>query len=320
MINTTEYDVGMEEMPAGNGVHFEKTVEWYFVSKCLDERSFGAPLAGNHEIAGDALLGSNNRFCLIEFKRGISELGTERSKFPAMNTNLEKSALANEACVSLVSDYGSPDGRLPPHALVYGVYRKGKKGRFLSGVEAQTYWGDWVNIRRGQDGNHSIPTSAVSKPVGARRISDEIGVSLDDFRDYLNRLITAKGGMASAGSGSSMYDLVVGVVHVEGNPHTVTMTLWEFARATNDSALELAFAEAHVKLASEALDDIRLQASLSAEGVGQLEATDKKQSLDKTSADDQKSISDLDKRYRLRPTPPRPAPPSPIPRPRRPRI
>lgn len=62
-------------------VWWEKTVEYYFVKKCLDNDELIAPLDGKHEQAGDAILAAKLKWVLIEFKKDVDCLESEEKKF-----------------------------------------------------------------------------------------------------------------------------------------------------------------------------------------------------------------------------------------------
>ncbi|KPV90062.1 hypothetical protein AN395_03523 [Pseudoalteromonas sp. P1-30] len=60
---------------------WEKTVEYYFIQKYVDLRTFVAPLDGNHEKAGDAIFANVSKWVLIEFKRDSKSVSDELKKF-----------------------------------------------------------------------------------------------------------------------------------------------------------------------------------------------------------------------------------------------
>lgn len=61
---------------------WEKTVEYKFVMEVAGEkRLFLAPLDGKHELAGDLIFSSNNRWVLIEFKKDCAAIRSEMEKF-----------------------------------------------------------------------------------------------------------------------------------------------------------------------------------------------------------------------------------------------
>lgn len=65
-------------------VWWEKTVEYRFVAEVAARGlcDFAAPLAGRHERkAGDAIFGEDCRLVLVEFKRELSQVPTEKALF-----------------------------------------------------------------------------------------------------------------------------------------------------------------------------------------------------------------------------------------------
>lgn len=232
---------------------FEKLVEWYFVREYLPASAFSSPLAGNHELAGDAIVGdADARFCLIEFKKDESVRATERKKFPAMCADDNADPVSEEACRSLVAE--AVAGKRHPHALVFGDYGQTENHLSLTGLIAEGYWGDWVQFAHlaavyTAQANAPVLTTRELRPEG---LPGQIGVPHDAFETYVNRVVAAKGGYEKAGSAGWMYDLVLGLVRSPTGDQTIVMTLWDFARATADSRLEIAFANAHERLAREA--------------------------------------------------------------------
>lgn len=112
---------------------WEKTVEYAFVQAFMpdfsdgraDEKRYLAPLDGDHEKAGDAIMAINTRLVLIEFKRSLGEVNSELEKFP--NFPAARRAL---------------EGSDRHHFLVYGV--AGKTSRldlavrtYFSGLEVE---------------------------------------------------------------------------------------------------------------------------------------------------------------------------------------
>lgn len=103
---------------------WEKTVEYYFVLKYLDIKTFIAPLDGKHEQIGDAILSQNNKsWILIEFKKDKSCLESEKAKF---------------------KDYEEAKKELKPidghHYLVYGDYNNKfdlKSQTYFGGIESE---------------------------------------------------------------------------------------------------------------------------------------------------------------------------------------
>jgi hypothetical protein len=63
-------------------IWWEKTIEYTFILKLRDaNRLFLAPLDGNHERAGDAIVSAGNKWLLIEFKRNVAAIESEFEKF-----------------------------------------------------------------------------------------------------------------------------------------------------------------------------------------------------------------------------------------------
>jgi hypothetical protein len=60
---------------------WEKTVEYKFIVDHLDYERFISPLDGKHEKAGDAIVGEEGGFALIEFKRSKEDLDSEEQKY-----------------------------------------------------------------------------------------------------------------------------------------------------------------------------------------------------------------------------------------------
>lgn len=70
------------DMSDNNPVWWEKTVEYQFVINNHREFQFVAPLDGNHEKqTSDTILGQDNKFILIEFKRDGNSQTAEFNKF-----------------------------------------------------------------------------------------------------------------------------------------------------------------------------------------------------------------------------------------------
>lgn len=69
---------------------WEKTVEYAFVLEMQDHFDFAMPLDGVPEKEyGDAIFGSVNRLILVEFKRHVGSLDSERNKYPDFDTAME---------------------------------------------------------------------------------------------------------------------------------------------------------------------------------------------------------------------------------------
>lgn len=60
---------------------WEKTVEYLFVKKYMEESTLVMPLDGKEEAQGDTALGKENQWILIEFKKDKSSIPSEKKKF-----------------------------------------------------------------------------------------------------------------------------------------------------------------------------------------------------------------------------------------------
>jgi len=62
-------------------IWWEKTVEYKYILRYADMATFALPFDGNHEKLGDAIIGSDDKWTLIEFKRSVAQLDSEKAKF-----------------------------------------------------------------------------------------------------------------------------------------------------------------------------------------------------------------------------------------------
>jgi hypothetical protein len=166
--------------------YFEKTVEWFYVKFHL--KDFGAPLAGLHERAGDALVGDESKFVVIEFKKSDEEFSDECRKYPSTRYKLpylkkrytellpspdSKQFLALPS-IELLSDSSArfetlidqessirsstqEDANLLdrkdlfyfPHFFIYAIPKKAEDGILkIDHIEASHYWGKWTDDRQ----------------------------------------------------------------------------------------------------------------------------------------------------------------------------
>ncbi|MBJ2285956.1 hypothetical protein JFT66_17515 [Pseudomonas sp. MF6755] len=108
---------------------WEKTVEYTFVQRFMpnfadgraEEDRYLAPLDGDHEKAGDAIMAIDTKMVLIEFKRSLGEVNSELRKFP----NFESTRRALK----------KTDRH---HLLVYGMASKGSQLE----LAARTYFSE----------------------------------------------------------------------------------------------------------------------------------------------------------------------------------
>lgn len=63
---------------------YEKTVEYMFIADAISRGrlTFAIPFAGTEEAAGDAIFAAGAKMVLVEFKRDVHQLGSERGKYP----------------------------------------------------------------------------------------------------------------------------------------------------------------------------------------------------------------------------------------------
>ncbi|MGF6776013.1 hypothetical protein [Paraburkholderia sp. GAS334] len=173
----------------------KKTVEYVYVSRELARYTFAAPLAGNHEAAGDAILRSlNARWTLVEFKRAEIDIRSELEKYDHGSADFKSR-------VALI--FGN---KAQPHFLVFGSCDENG----ILDLRARHYWGRWTGSELTRD-----------RDVAVKSIP-EYGLEYDGFVQYLSRLLHLK---SRAGSGSirtPQFDTVVGVAH--NNVTTVTLS------------------------------------------------------------------------------------------------
>jgi hypothetical protein len=90
---------------------WEKTVEYYFIRKFIPDEMILSPLDGEQEKAGDAFLSTNEKWVILEFKKDLESLPSEKKKYK--NYEAAKSALSSD------------DNH---HFLIYGQVVDGKFG------------------------------------------------------------------------------------------------------------------------------------------------------------------------------------------------
>lgn len=244
--------------------HFEKTIEWKYVAEHL-KAMFGAPLAGLHEKAGDALVSNGSKLLIIEFKRRSTGTKTESDKYISMDAKVVSTLTKDSphriqvyAFSEIFNDEkcfqdGDPNYRAAPHAFVFGdINKKVIKDRtfnILEKLTARRYWGSWANGHtyfdksgRAKVSDKQLSDTRPSQPSIETVVSD-LGEKGGKFREYVNRLVDAKGGYDEAASGDWMYASVAGTVKLDGTDTPVIMSLWEYAHATEMYELCLAFAK-----------------------------------------------------------------------------
>lgn len=160
-------------------IWWEKTVEYTFILSLSEaSRLFLAPLDGDHERAGDALISAGSKWLLIEFKRDADSVISELKKFENFN----------DAKIAL----GDQDGH---HFLVYGLHTLNKR----VSLGAITYF------------SHKSPGS-IAGLLSSGTDLDSFSSYVEAFVSFKKR---PKGGGGS-GQNFSDFSLVAGVTE-EGN-------------------------------------------------------------------------------------------------------
>jgi len=142
---------------------WEKTVEYAFVLRYIDQSVFIAPLDGKEEFGGDAVISTEERFVLIEFKKDQTAFAVEKKKFHDYES--ARSAL---------------EKRDAHHHLVYGMEVR-EDGRSRLSLQSTTYF-----------------SREPSENVGEILKS---GACLSDFKQYLHDFIYSKKHAGSGDSG-----------------------------------------------------------------------------------------------------------------------
>ena len=170
---------------------WEKTVEYYFVRKFIDERILVAPLDGDEERAGDTILSAGHKWILIEFKKDSESIKTEYKKFN--DYHRAKNELSNF------------DGH---HFLIYG-FLKQENGAFAINVITYFY------NKTSADINNIL----------------SVGVDIELFQSYLTKFFNFKKNASGGSGGFFLNSsMVAGVVETGGAFKIVKcMSLMEYA-------------------------------------------------------------------------------------------
>ncbi|MCF9002958.1 hypothetical protein [Pseudomonas syringae] len=176
---------------------WEKTVEYRFVFEAVNagKLDFAAPLSGIIErTVGDGIFGKASSFILIEFKRDVGQLSSEKTIFTDYE-NAKESLKQNKHHVII---YGTPHD-VPPSSPVLREMR----------LAACHYFDTHISIS---------PLETLNN-----------GVSLDDFMSYLQKLMKFKKKDKRSGThaGSGQLSMVLGV-STEGKI-VQTQSLYQFA-------------------------------------------------------------------------------------------
>lgn len=158
-------------------IWWEKTVEYKFVMQAAQEcqLDLAMPLSGVQERFSDGVFGKNSNVVLIEFKRSVNELDSEKDKFICYC----------EAHKKLVGSDGH-------HFLVYG-YIPAPPSKYSLALAACTYFG-------------GVEQKAPEQLLAA-------GIPRDDFNTYLSELAALKkaDGRSSGTVGPESLASVIGI-------------------------------------------------------------------------------------------------------------
>ena len=184
-------------MSDNNPVWWEKTVEYQFVINNHREFQFVAPLDGNHEKqTSDTILGQDNKFILIEFKRDGNSQTAEFNKFKKVaneksNTEILKEikSIKNHQCHFLV--YAQLDEEKNRLELFHEEYLSylGKNGNSLTDDEMINNGNSLTDDEMINNGNSLTDDEMINN--GNSLTYDEMinkGISLKEFHEYLEKI------------------------------------------------------------------------------------------------------------------------------------
>jgi hypothetical protein len=168
---------------------WEKTVEYLFVKKHVFETNLVMPLDGKDEAQGDTILGNENQWILIEFKKDKDSIVSEKKKFHDFNTAYEQ--------------LKDRDGH---HHIIYGSpVREGNKVKLT--LKSQTYF-SFVD-------NNSIESAL------------QAGIEFEVFHQYLKEFVSFK--KSTEDSGGVVLDINSNVIGVSSTGEvTECMTMKEY--------------------------------------------------------------------------------------------
>ncbi|OFV41571.1 hypothetical protein HMPREF3136_02915 [Neisseria sp. HMSC15C08] len=160
-------------MSDNNPVWWEKTVEYQFVINNHREFQFVAPLDGNHEKqTSDTILGQDNKFILIEFKRDGNSQTAEFNKFKKVANEKSNTEILKE--IKSIKNHQC-------HFLVYAQLDEEKNRLELFHEEYLSYLG--------KNGNSLTDDEMINN--GNSLTYDEMinkGISLKEFHEYLEKI------------------------------------------------------------------------------------------------------------------------------------
>lgn len=133
---------------------WEKTVEYLFVKKHVDEERLVIPFDGKEELQGDGALCVASKWILIEFKKEKNSISSENKKFHDFKKAYEK--------------FKDSDSH---HHIIYGSPIKNGDEVVLT-LGSQTYFSNQVNP--------SIESLLMT------------GIAFEEFRSYLKEFVSFK--------------------------------------------------------------------------------------------------------------------------------
>ena len=169
---------------------WEKTVEYLFVKKYVEEGQLVMPLDGDEEAQGDTVIAGCDRWILIEFKKEKSSIPSEKKKF-----------------IDFKSAKDLLKGSDKHHHIVYGSPIKvGEKVELH--LKAQTYF----SMNESPDIETMLTT----------------GIGFDEFHDYVKEFVSFKKRKEES-SGEVVLDTNSNVIGVSaGGVITKCMTMKEY--------------------------------------------------------------------------------------------
>lgn len=133
---------------------WEKTIEYLFVKKHVQEESLVIPFDGKEELQGDSALCVASKWVLIEFKKEKSSISSEKKKFYDFETA-----------------YKNLKGSDSHHHIIYGsLVKNGDKINLI--LKSQTYFS--------HQENSSIEALLMS------------GIEFEEFQSYLKEFFSYK--------------------------------------------------------------------------------------------------------------------------------
>ncbi|MFC7298080.1 hypothetical protein [Herminiimonas aquatilis] len=167
-------------------VWWEKSVEYTFIAEMVSKEMlmWVIPLAGNAESAlSDAVLSWDDKLFLIEFKRDVESLKSERKKY-TVATNVEAQKIAYENAKTTLAQYNGKNG----HGLIFGEFDE-EKLKLL----AVPYWNN-------------------EKPLQADEWISNNGATPKDFDNYIKELCILRFAISGENGGATgSRSFVVGV-------------------------------------------------------------------------------------------------------------